>query len=213
MPTMSGGKPPDQDKISPTEHKTTNSPGQVAGPPAWAGAGALGGAPNSRTFQQIIEEEKKNRNIIEIQIAKPEPTESLRPLTYDELGELIFDIIKIDRSDCITFDYNTGRQDTKHIQLKPSVQIDQFVTPTPFLFKGYEVSVRKQLSNITRVTFKNVPLNVPNEEVLNLCKSYGTPLDNKVYYETLTNNRNRGMQGSTRFVDMELGKGMSFMNY
>ena len=113
----------------------------------------------------------------------------------------------------MTFDYNTGRFDTKHIQLKPDIQADQFTTTSPIMFRGYSVTVNKQLNNITRVTFKNVPLNVPNEEVLHLCSSYGKPVDNKVYFETLTNQRNKGMRGSTRYVDMELTKGASMMNY
>ena len=172
---------------------------------------------NNRTFEQIIEEEKKTRNIIEIHLVRntTEDTHENQPkaLTFDDLGELIFDILKINPDDCISFDYNTGRFDTKHIQLKPSVKADPFVTTSPIEYKGYLVSVNKQLSNITRVTFKNVPLNVPNEEIINLCKSYGQPLDNKVYFETLTNSRNRGMRGSTRYVDVELTKGSSMMNY
>ena len=190
-------------------------PGQVSGQPAWAGEGALGGA-NNRTFNQIIEEEKKNRNIIEIHLTKNTGnTQENQPrqLTFDDLGELIFDVIKIKPEECMTFDYNTGRFDTKHIQLKPNIQVDQFLTNDPILFKGYSVTVKKQLNNITRVTFKNVPLNVPNEEILHLCSSYGKPLDNKVYFETLTNQRNKGMRGSTRFVDVELTKGASMMNY
>ena len=142
-----------------TDQQHTTSPGQVAGPSTWVGAGALGGVPNSRTYQQIIAEEKQNRNIIEFQIVKSAPTGSneehfARSLTYDELGELIFDVMKIDPSDCITFDYNTGRNDTKQIQLKSSVNSDQYVTTNPIPFKGYEVSVRKQLNNIRRVKFK-----------------------------------------------------------
>ena len=216
MDAMSGGKPPDVKIITPSDLQQP-SPGKETGNLAWAGSRVLGGA-NTRTFQQIIEDEKKNRNIIEIQITRPAPSgdsqdSAPRPLTYDDLGELIFDIIKIDPKDCITFDYNTGRFDTKQIQLKPAIKVDQFLTTTPLLFKGYEVSVTKQLNNITRVTFKNVPINVPNEEILHVCKSYGTPYDNKVYYETLTNSRNKGMQGSTRFVDMELKKNVSMMNY
>ena len=78
------------------------------------------------------------------------------------------------------------------------------------LFKGFSVNVKKQLNNITRVTFKNVPLNVPNEDILHLCSSYGKPLDNNVYFDTLTNQR---IKGSTRFVDVELNKGASMMNY
>ena len=216
--TSGGGKPPQLDHGPPQlQH---HLPGQVSGPPAWAGPGALGGnsSQNNRTFAQIIAEEQRNRNIIEIQLSRTIPqeenqTNASRGLTFDDLGELIFDIIKIDPNDCVSFDYNTGRYDTKHIQLKPTIQADLFVTTTPIIFKGYEVSVRKQLNNITRVTFRNVPLNVPNEEILHLCKCYGNPVDNKVYYETLTNSRNKGMRGSTRFVDMELKEGYSMMNY
>ena len=215
MSSASGGGdvPP-----STSQQSTTNLPGQVAGHSAWAGAGALGGATlNNRTFEQIIEDEKKTRNIIEIHLIRNtagEPQENLpRGLTFDDLGELIFDIIKINPDDCLIFNYNTGRKDIKHIQLKSNVNADPFVTTTPIEYKGYMVSVSRQLSNITRVTFKNVPLNVPNEEILHLCKSYGQPLDNKVYFETLTNSRNRGMRGSTRYVDVELAKGSSMMNY
>ena len=53
----------------------------------------------------------------------------------------------------------------------------------------------------------------PIEEIFHLCKSYGKPLDNKVYFETLTNSKNKGMRGSARFMDMELSKGSSMMNH
>ena len=41
------------------------------------------------------------------------------------------------------------------------------------------------------VTFKNVPLNVPDEEIIHLCISYGSSVENKVHYEVLCNSRNR----------------------
>ena len=87
------------------------------------------------------------------------------------------------------------------------------MTPQPINFKDHLISVTKQLANVTRVTFKNVPLNVPDEEIIHLCKVYGNPIDSKVTYETLHNDRNKGMKGSTRSVDIELNKGASFMNY
>ena len=175
MSVTSGGPGLTPSHTSQHHHLATSSPDQVSGHSAWTGVGALGGA-NTRTFDQIIEQEKKNRNIIEIHIVKD--TENIqenppRQLTFDDLGELIFDVIKINPDECLTFDYNTGRFDTKHIQLKPLVHADQYVTTSPIPFKGYLVSVNKQLNNITRVTFKNVPLNVPNEEILHLCSSYG----------------------------------------
>ena len=120
----------------------------------------------------------------------------------------------MDPKDCLSFDYNSGRQDTKQIKMKPGVDLSPYVKETPISFKDHMVSVRKQLCNITRVTFKNVPLNVPDEEIIHLCLCYGEPIDMKVHYETLPNNRNKGMTGSTRYVDMTFNKGASSMeNY
>ena len=190
-------------------------PDQLSSKLAWASNGASGGSLNCRSFDQIIEEEKKTRNIIEIHLSKLPTSDDqiIKNLTFDELGELLFDELKINPSDCVSLDYNTGRYDTKHVQLKPNVTADQFITPIPIRFKGHEVTVKKQLNNITRVTFRNVPLNVPNEEIIHLCKSYGQPVDYIVHREILNNDRNRGMKGSTRFVDIELNKGSSMMNY
>ena len=96
---------------------------------------------------------------------------------------------------------------------KPDVSIDKYVSKDPITFKDHLISTRKQLNNITRVTFKNVPLNVPDEEIINLCLCYGTPIDNKVSYEVLTNAKNRGQTGSTRYVDIEFEKDMIMENY
>ena len=217
MSTMSGGPgPPVSDQGNLT------NPGQLSDVPAWAGNRAVGGTnnQNNRSFSQIIAEEKVNRNILEIRVRKVKVDTSkvdeninVRSLTFDEVGELIFDILKIKAQDCLTFDYYAGRFDVKQIQFKPGIPLDQYVTQEPLLFKGHEVEVKKQMNNITRVTFKNVPINVPNEEILHLCKCYGTPVDNKVFYETMSNQRNRGMRGSTRYVDIEFNKGFSMMNY
>ena len=140
--TSGGGGPPtfQANQDSNSEH---SYPGQVSGHSAWAGAGALGGASlNNRTFEQIIEEEKKTRNIIEIHLTR-NPAEGTQPraLTFDDLGELIFDVIKINPDDCVSFDYNTVCFDTKHIQLKHSIQADQLVATSPILFKGHFASV------------------------------------------------------------------------
>ena len=65
----------------------------------------------------------------------------------------------------------------------------------------------------TKISFRNVPFNIPDEEIIELCKCYGSPINNKVHYEKLTNHRNRGMVGSTRFVEMELETGVSMNNF
>ena len=63
------------------------------------------------------------------------------------------------------------------------------------------------------MTFRNVPLNIQNEEILHLCETYGKPLDKTVHYEQLFNDGNRGMMGGTRYVEMELFKGASLKNF
>ena len=66
---------------------------------------------------------------------------------------------------------------------------------------------------MTKVTFKNVPLNIPDEEILHLCETYGKAVDNIVHYEKLTNMKNRGMSGGNRFVDVEMFTGASMFNF
>ena len=63
------------------------------------------------------------------------------------------------------------------------------------------------------MTFKNVPLNVPNEEILNLCRCYGKPVDGVVHMEMLKNIRGHSLRGSTRYVEMQLDEGKSFKKY
>ena len=136
-----------------------------------------------------------------------------KQLTVEDMGELIFDIIKVDPAVCLGVDLFTGRYDTKEIKLKPHID------PTPYLtlesnipFKGHEVSVRKQRCNVTRVTFKNVPFIVPDEEILHLCNHYGKPVSD-VKYEKMFNKAIKGCLGATRFVDMELDPGKQFENF
>ena len=178
-----------------------------------------GGPKNMRSFAQILEQEKKDRNILELRINKirtdeavPQPLNS-NNMSAEDVGELLFDILKLNPAHCLAYDYNTGRNDTKQVKLKPGIPVADILAKSPLEFKGYKVVVSQQLLNITRVTFKNVPLNVPDEEIIHLCMSYGSPVENKVQYEVLRNSRNKGHTGSTRFVDMELNEDSSFNNY
>ena len=68
------------------------------------------------------------------------------------------------------------------------------------------------MNNLTRVTFKNVPFNIPDEEIIHLCQVYGEPLNNIVQYEK-PNISTRGVPGSTRFVEMKITPGKQLENY
>ena len=107
----------------------------------------------------------------------------------------------------------TGRYNTREVKLKPNVDPGPFLTlDSPITYKNHDVTVRKQLSNVTRVSFKNVPFNIPDEEILHLCDRYGRPMSD-VNYEKMANRAIKGCPGATRFVDMELDPGKQFENF
>ena len=200
-----------QTTTPPPDRKTVTAP--------WAVGSVSGGNIITRSFAQIIEDEKKDRNILEIQLNRNNvmntdgSTGKAKNITYEDLGELLFDILKINPEDCISFNFNSGRYDQREIKFKPDINTTPFVRVVPFPFKDHSVTVKKQRQNITRVTFRNVPLNVPDEEILTLCACYGKSVDSTVHYERLNNIRGRGLTGSTRYVDIELEEGKTFENY
>ena len=80
----------------------------------WQQNRVSGGNLKTRTFAQIIEDENTQRNILEIQIngiEKPNPTgPPSRPksLTYEDIGELLLNILEINLDECISFNFNTA---------------------------------------------------------------------------------------------------------
>ena len=218
LSAMTIDSPGDTSSQVPQAQHNQNQPG--SGPQALSMAKvvqgtSVAGPANMRNFAQIMEDEKKQRNVLELKITKIRPESGPNPanLTYEDLGELLFDVLKVPIKDCVAFDYNTGRYDIKQVKMKPGVPVSDIIAQSPVTFKDHTVTVSQQRLNITRVTFKYVPLNVPDEEIINLCLTYGKPIDNTVLYERLSNPKNKGHTGSTRFVDMELHEGMTFNNY
>ena len=138
---------------------THNIPDSRTMSPAWTGGRALGGS--SRSFEQIVEEEKKNRNILEIQITKilseDQNGEQVRPrsLTFEELGEFIFDVLKIDPEECLAVNLNTGRYDQREVKMKPTVNVTKYLRLEPIDFKDHKISVTKQSQSIMKITFNS----------------------------------------------------------
>ena len=210
-PPPGGGSDLSQSNILSLDQRTTTS--------AWADGSVPGRKSITRSFEQIVEDEKKERNILEIVLQKLNVVNDdgsvtkPKSLTFEDIGELLFDVLLIKPEDCVSFNFSSGRYDLREVKFKPGVSTLSYVTGTPIEFKHHLVNVRQQKQNVTRVTFKNVPLNVPDEEILNLCNCYGKPVENIVHYETLRNIKGRNLKGSTRFVDMNLDEGKYFRNY
>ena len=58
-----------------------------------------------RSFEEIIHDATNNRNILEIKLKKnvndSDPSMKPQNLTYDQLGELLFNQLKINADDCL----------------------------------------------------------------------------------------------------------------
>ena len=188
-------------------------PGQTF---AGAAQAASGTVPGGRSWQKIFSDAKQKRNILEIHINKKNsPTENSqqkpKALTNDELSEFLFNVLKIKESDCIGLDYFYGH---KEIELKEGVDVTNFLhVDTPIKFQEYEIFVNKQETNFaTKILFRNVPLNVPDEELVHLALCYGQPVGG-IKRERLTNPRDKGKIGSIRSLDVILTPGCAFENY
>ena len=181
----------------------------------------VGDGPNQprrmRSFQEIIEDEKKNRNILTVKLSKivsyVDGKEERPPsLNMEDIGELIFDVMKLKVEDTSGLSLNTNRYDTKEIRLKPGIDPTPYLYSTPFEFKQHMITVTQLRLDTTKVTFKNVPWNIPDEEIINLCECYGTPLNNVVNYEPMPR-AYRGVRGPNRSVDVKMIPGKQFENF
>ena len=142
--------------------------------------GSFAGPKKMRSFAQILAEEKENRNILEIKLTKCtviiDGKEKLaQSLMMDQIGELLFDVLKFKTEDCAGVALFTSRYDKKEIKLKNGVDPKPYLTTVPIKFRDHQVEVKMQSAKLTRVGFRHVPFNIPDEEIINLCKCYVEP--------------------------------------
>jgi hypothetical protein len=218
MEGPSGGPPglPPEGGGSLVENVTLEGSAQVTVTPNEMGD-RIGDSKQIRSFAQILADEKEKRNILEIKIRKittfgDNDQVSVKPLNFEDISVLIFDVIKMKPNDCLGVALQTSRYDTKEVKLKHGVDPSPYLTNSPIVFKDHEVEVRSQSANVTMVTFRNLPFNIPDEEVINLCKCYGEPLNNKVSYDK-PSKATRGVPGSSRRVEMKMKPGKQFENF
>ena len=117
-----------------------------------------------RNFAEILNDEQNHRNILEVKLTRNSETDEsgeivrVKPLNDADLSEFLFDIIELKMEDCDGIGLRTYRYDTKEIKLKRDVDPTPYLTTYPKLFKGHKISIKKQMNNLARVSFKNLPL-------------------------------------------------------
>ena len=112
-------KPPDKGGgLKGGDQQPTHPPAQTTVDPAWAGRSVTGGITTQQTqpstqqrpFAQIIADETATRNMIQLNLRRTQL--DIKNLSFEDLGEVLFDILKINPEDCLALDFTTGRYDT-----------------------------------------------------------------------------------------------------
>ena len=153
--------PPPGGGPQPTNQNANHAPDRRTGNLTWVKDSVSGGNLRTRSFEQIIEDENSQRNIIEIQLQRMNTNsdgQSISPksLTYEDIGELLFDTLEIDPEECISFNFNSGRYDLREVKFKPNIDTSKYMRLEAIPFKEHMVTVTKQRQNIIKVTFMSL---------------------------------------------------------
>ena len=104
-PPGGGGGVPSQ-----TQYPARNIHPDQGASSVWTDKSVSGGILTTRTFEQIIDDEQKYRNILEIHLVKNDIVNSdgitgkAKSLSFDDIGEFLFDTLNIDPENCISLD-------------------------------------------------------------------------------------------------------------
>ena len=120
--TRTSVEPPDRGKPPPLNSSESVIPSTVTSSGMGGSEGGIIEKKN-RTFEQIVADEKKNRNILEVKITRKQVEENgeLKPakaLTLDDVSVMIFDVIGVKPQDCLGVALYTSRYDTKESPLE-----------------------------------------------------------------------------------------------
>ena len=186
----------------------------------WDEGGRRGNTIIQRNYHQIIADASSpNSNVlIQFKLHKIISISDIKPpnLTHAQVGEFLFDILKIKPESCLEIDLNTGRYDTRELLLRPGTDLTGVITSSvPHIFKEHEITVKMLSQQVTKVTFRNVPMSVPDEEIVHLCSQYGDLVDGRVHREVirLGGATRYSLVSSTRWAEVKLKSGMTFNNF
>ena len=180
-------RPPDRGKEKPPEMRNQDIRTLQENQSRTTAQVVAGQAPPQPTqmkpYAQIIQEAKRIRNILEVKIIKtstPDPDVTSKrdnQLSFDATADFLFSTLNIDPASCLAFNHSLGNSNTKELSFKPGVSIDSYVG-TYNINQGqstFSITTRKQQSSTVRLTFRNCPLNIPDQELLHIATTFCSP--------------------------------------
>ena len=162
-----------------------------------------------KPYQQIITESSSPTSPIILKIFIQKMTDKdPPPLTDAQLGDFLFIELKIPINDVIQLDFS-NRSDSKQIKVKQTTILTHIVTDHkdfPHFHKDHEITISTLSLQSTKVTFIDVPLTVPDEELRHLCALHGTLVDGIVHrvYVKLGGVSKVSIPGPTRWLNVHI---------
>ena len=196
-----------------TEEKSSGSYAEVAGAAMTTPWGVDGKKCEERSYEKIIEDSKTAAaNVLTIVIQKLNGTDYNQRLNNEDIENIIFDEIRLKVDDIEEIDFS--RYNVKEIYFKDGIDFKEYLR-APFFYKGHVITLGDEvfIDNRTRITFKNVPKYIPDEELINFCRHYGTVKNATVYYGKHQKGRLAGLPDGSRWLEMEIPTGDRFINY
>jgi hypothetical protein len=208
--------PPDPGKFasqSLQSQQSTNNLTTAAGATGTPVSGAGGSKMmiEEKSYMQAMEE-MKMRNVMEISIREGSPKGTT--LSEATFGNFILKYLKVPREMCLQYNYATFGVPGKELLLKPEYDFSDLVGP--YDYEGLELSVAKKGVVGTTVTFRQVPLYVPDIELLNIVKHYGKLAGTGpgyIEYEAGSSELDGLPNSNTRRIKMSIDPARDMPNY
>ena len=168
----------------------------------------------SRTYEEILMEAEKSesKNILRIKIEKLRSKDFIPGLSPQDIENILFDELNIEIDEVMEVDLT--RYGVKEVYFNSDHDIKKYER-TPFVFKGHMISIGNNidLKRQTKVTFLNVPRDIPDEELIHFCNHFGQVKDETVYYGKHHGGKFNGLYSGSRWVDMEVDVTKTLINY
>ena len=168
----------------------------------------------SRSYEEILLEAEKSqsKNVLRIKIEKLRSKEFVPGLTPQDIENILFDEVNIEIDDVREVDLT--RYGVKEVYFNSDHDLKKYER-SPFVYKGHMVSIGNNfdMKRQTKVTFLNVPRDIPDEELIHFSNYFGVVKDETVYYGKHHGGKLDGLYNGSRWLDMEIDTRKSLVNY
>ena len=135
-------------------------------------------------------------------------------LTDLQMSQMITDVLKISLADCHELDSQTGRYEKRELLVSSKADLNSAVFSEPVEYRRHMIKASVIRCGTTKVTFRGVPISVPNEELVHLCSHYGKT-DGIVHRQFLRlgSEVKHDIMNSTRTIQVQLSPGKYMRNF